>query len=522
MSSPSGTDRPGAVPSADTLEAPKNVRWVLLGVMLALLLSMLDGLIVGTAMPTVVADLGGLNHMSWVVTGYTLATACSTPVWGKLGDLFNRKTAFLASIALFLVASVLCGVAGSMNSLIVFRVIQGVGAGGMGAGAFALIGALLPPRERGKYQGMVAAVMAIGQLGGPLLGGFVTGHLGWRWAFFINIPIGIVCIAWCWLLLRVPATRRQDDAGMDWWGITFLTGTISAFVIAATWAGSTYAWGSWQIIGLAVTAVALLAAFIATEQRVKEPLMPLRIYSGHRNFPLAASLITVNGVAMFGATLYLPLYQQVVQGASAVNSGLLLLPMMIASLITSTIAGKVMTSTGRYKASPVIGAILLVIGMGLLSTMGTDTSRFTTSAFMAIVGAGTGLSLQMSTTIAQNAVGLRDIGAASAATTLFRSLGGSIGIAVFASLFTNAFAGSSQGMAGEGSSSGSATGHLSSAAHDLYLHEVANATHLIFLTGACIALVALVASVFIKEVPLRGKPAEEASAPAQSPAAPIG
>lgn len=275
MTSPSRPAGPTA--PADAVEPPKNIRWVLLGLMLALLLSMLDSFIVGTAMPAVVADLGGLDHMSWVVTGYTLATACSTPVWGKLGDLFHRKTMSLASVVLFLAASVLCGMAPSMDTLIVSRVLQGLGAGGIGAGAFALIGVLLPPRERGRYQGMVAGVMALGQLGGPLVGGFVTGHLGWRWAFYINVPLGVVCIAWCWIMLRVPAARRQGKASLDWWGIAFLTGAISACVMAATWAGSTYPWGSWQIIGLAVLALALPAAFIAAERRAREPLMPLRI-----------------------------------------------------------------------------------------------------------------------------------------------------------------------------------------------------------------------------------------------------
>ncbi|WP_267902549.1 MDR family MFS transporter [Streptomyces triticirhizae] len=499
---------------------PRNVRWVLLGVLLALLLSLLDGMIVGTAMPTVVADLGGLDHMAWVVTGYTLATACSTPVWGKLGDLFDRKAMFLASIGLFLAASVLCGAAPSMGWLIAFRVLQGLGAGGMGAGAFALIGVLLPPRERGRYQGMVAAVMAVGQLGGPLVGGFVTGHLGWRWAFYINVPVGLVCVAWCWITLRVPAPSRRGGATIDGWGIAFLTGAISTFVMAATWAGSTYAWGSWQIVGLGAVALGLLAAFVATERRVAEPLMPPRVYRGHRNFPLAAVLLTVTGVTLFGATLYLPLYQQVVQSASASHSGLLLLPMMIATLVTSNIAGRVMTATGRYKVFPVTGALLLVVGMGLLSTMGTDTSRLATSAYMAVVGAGTGLTLQMSNTIAQNAVRLRDMGSASAATHLFRNLGGSLGIAVFASLFAGSVAGGAALAPGEGGGSGSGgAAALSSTAHAAYVADVAHATHLIFLTGALIALAALLAAVFIEEVPLRGKPGAKAEDAAADPGA---
>ncbi|WP_103338098.1 MDR family MFS transporter [Amycolatopsis sp. CA-126428] len=498
--------------TGDSITIPANIRWVLLGVMLALLLSMLDGLIVGTAMPTVVADLGGLDHMSWVVTGYTLATACSTPVWGKVGDQFHRKTVFLTSVALFIVASVLCGTAGSMAQLIVFRIIQGLGAGGMGAGAFSLIGALLPPRERGKYQGMTAAVMAIGQLGGPLVGGFVTSHLGWHWAFYINVPLGVACIIWCWLLLHLPPAQRPEKIIIDWLGITFLTGAITALVLAATWAGSTYAWLSWQIIGLAVLALTLLAAFVATERRATEPLMPPRIYSGHRNFPIAAILLTVSGVTVFGATLYLPLYQQVVQAASAANSGLLLLPMMIATLITSSIAGKVMTATGRYKIFPVLGCLLAVVGLGLLSTMSTDTPRALTSLYMVILGAGTGLSMQMASTIAQNAVELRDIGSASAATNLFRNLGGSIGIALFASLLTGNLTVGITPAPGERTDPRVGSAHLTQAARDLYVHDVAHATHLIFLTGAGIAVAALIASVLIKEVPLRGTPDTATSA----------
>ena len=499
----SGTS--AAASDGGTAAVPRNVRWVLLGVLLALLLSLLDALIVGTAMPTIVRDLGGLEHMAWVVTGYTLATACSTPLWGKFGDLFNRKHVFLGSVALFLIASALCGTAGSMGALIAFRVVQGLGAGGLGAGAFALIGVLVPPRERGRYQGMVAAVTALGQLGGPLVGGLVTSHLGWRWAFYINVPVGLVCIVWCAVLLKVPVVPRAARVSIDWAGIGLLTGAISAFVMAATWAGGTYAWGSWQIIGLGALAVVLLGGFVLVERRAAEPLMPPRIYTGHRNFPLSAVLLTVTGAAMFGATLYLPLYQQVVQGASAANSGFLLLPLLLASLVASNVAGKVMSRTGRYKVFPIAGAASLAAGMGLLSTMDTTTSRAVTAVYMVLVGAGTGFSLQMANTIAQNAVQLRDIGAASAATNLFRNLGGSLGIAVFASLFASAV------------TAGENAGQLSGAARAAYVHDVAAATHLIFLTGAGLALAALLAAVFVEEVPLRGaKPAEPEKIPSST------
>lgn len=502
-----------SVPLADDVPAvPANIRWVMLGILLAMLLSMLDGLIVGTAMPTIVEDIGGLDHISWVVTAYTLTTACSTPVWGKLGDLFNRKFMFLGSIVVFMTGSVLSGQATSMGELIGFRALQGIGAGGLMAGAFALIGVLLPPRERGKYQGMVAIVQAVGSIGGPLLGGFVTGTLGWRWAFYINVPIGLVCLVWCGLTLRLPAARRGGKVVIDWLGITLLTSMISVVVLAATWAGSTYAWGSWQILALAATAAVLLAAFVATQKRAAEPLLPPRIFTGHRNFPIAAVLLTVAGIAMFGGTLYLPLYQQTVQGASASHSGLLLLPMMAGTVLASTLAGRTMSRTGKYRIFPVVGAALLALGMGLLATMGVTTSRFTTSTYMVLVGLGIGFTLQMANTIAQNSVGLRDMGAASAATSLFRTLGGSVGVAVFGSLFTRAVQG--HGAAPTEGGGTSALEGMSQTARDAYLHAATHGTQQIFLVGAVCAALAFGAALLVKEVPLRSGPSEK---PATTP-----
>ena len=489
---------------------PKNIRWVMLGVLLAMLLSQLDGLIVGTAMPTIVGEIGGLDHISWVVTAYTLTSACSIPIWGKFGDLYNRKFLFLGSVVVFMVGSALSGQASSMGELLGFRALQGIGAGGLMAGAFALIGVLLPPRERGRYQGLVAIIQTIGGVGGPLVGGFVTTHLGWRWAFYINIPIGLVCLVWCALMLPLPAVSRRGKVVIDWLGITLMTSAITVLVLAATWAGSTYTWGSWQILGLAGLFVVLLAAFVAAERRAAEPLMPPRIFTGHRNFPISAVLLAVAGVSMFGATLYLPLYQQTVQGASAANSGMLLLPLMIGSVVASLIAGRVMSKTGRYKLFPVVGSASLAVGMGLLSTMGTTTSRLTTSAFMVLVGIGVGFTIQMANTIAQNAVELKDMGAASGAAALFRTLGGSVGVAIFGSLLTRALAGTSLGNAsvGESGAAGSTTvAGMSAQAKDAYLHAVAHGTQQIFLVGALCASAAFLAAVFIKETPLRGRPA---------------
>ncbi|MGW4037742.1 MDR family MFS transporter [Streptomyces sp. NPDC004778] len=503
-----------SLPFAAPTSVPKNVRWVLLGVMLAMLLSMLDNMVVSTAMPTIVGDLGGLEHISWVVTAYTLVTAVTTPVWGKFGDLYGRKRMYLASIAVFIAGSALCGAAQSMTELIAFRVVQGVGAGGIGAGAFALIGALVPPRERGKYQGMTASVMAIGTIGGPLLGGFVTGHFDWRWAFYINLPLGLVALVWLALMLHLPVQRIK--ARIDWAGITLLTLAITAIVLAATWAGTTYAWGSWQVIGLGVGAALALIAFITVEKRVSEPLMPLGVFTNHRNYPLAMVMILVAGVIMFGAGLYLPLFQQTVQGASATNSGLLMLPMMIPVVIVSTIAGKVMSASGRYKIFPVLGTVFLTAGLGLLATMDPHTSYWLTSTYMILVGIGLGFTMQMSGTIAQNSVSLRDMGAAMSSVNLFRTLGGSLGVAVFGSLFTRAV---QPALPAGAETDPGALNQLPAAAKDTYLQAVTTGTSHIFLTAAILCALAFLAALFVIEVPLK-KAAPPLPLPAPSKTSP--
>ncbi|WP_329238432.1 MFS transporter [Actinoallomurus sp. NBC_01490] len=476
--------------------AGRSVRMVLLGVMLAMLLSMLDNMVVSTAMPTIVADLGGLASLSWVVTVYTLVTAVTTPVWGKFGDLFGRKPMYLAAVALFVAGSALCGTATSMGMLIAFRALQGIGAGGIGAGAFALIAALVPPRERGKYQGLTASVMAVGTIGGPLLGGFVTEHLSWRWAFLINLPLGLLALVWVQLMLHLPMQRIK--ARIDWAGIGLLGVLITVVVLGTTWGGDRFAWVSWQAGGLGVVAVLSLLGFVAVERRVAEPLLPLRIFTGHRNFPIAVGVIFVAGVITFGAGLYLPLFQQTVQGASASNSGLLMLPMMLPVLVVSTVAGKIMSATGRYRIFPIVGAALMTVGMGLLASMGDDTSRLVTGCSMAVLGAGMGLCMQMAGTIAQNAVDLRDIGAASSSINLFRTIGASIGVAVFGALFNR-----------------SVNGHAD------HIQGFVHGTQMIFTVGAALCAVACAAAFFVIEVPLRkAGPGTPARPPAgQSPSA---
>ncbi|GAB2552406.1 MDR family MFS transporter [Nocardia heshunensis] len=477
--------------STTTAPAPRNVRWILLGVMLAMLLGMLDNMIVGTAMPTIVRELGGLDRLSWVVSAYTLATAASTPIWAKLGDLFGRKPNFLASIAIFLLGSGLSGAAQNMDQLIGFRVLQGIGAGGLAAGAFAIIGELVPPRERAKYMGMTASVMALATIGGPLVGGFVTDHAGWRWAFYLNLPLGLIALVWCQLALHL--TARRPNAKIDYLGAALLTVTISAIVLVATWGGSQYAWGSPQVLTVIAVALLGLPAFLWSQTRAPEPIIPLSLF-GNRNFVLTSVLSVVVGVAMFGAVSFLPLFQQTVQGASASNSGLLLLPMMVPIIVVSQIAGKVMSKTGKYKMFPVAGAALLTAGSIALATMGTDTSRFTAGLYMAMLGAGMGFLMQMTVMIAQNSVQMKDIGAASGVSTLFRTLGGSFGVALFGALFNR-----------------QVTGHE-------HLAGVAAGIDSIFTWSAVLCAVGLIAALFIVEVPLRqaGPPAA-APAPAKEP-----
>ena len=487
-------------PAGPAVLTSKQIRLMLLGVMLGMLLAMLDNAIVGTALPTITGDLGGLRHLSWVVTAYTLATAVSTPVWGKFGDLRGRKNVFLAAIAVFVTGSVLSGAAQSMIELIAFRALQGLGAGGLAVGAFAIIADLVSPRERGRYQGMTASVMAVGTIGGPLLGGVITTDLGWRWAFYINVPLGLAAFAWCQVML--PRSVRRT-ARIDWLGTVLLGAAITGLVLITTWGGSQYRWASVQVIGLSVLTVAAVAAFIVSQRHATEPVLPLRIFT-HRNLPLACIIALVVGVAMFGCVVYLPQFQQSVQGANATGSGLLLLPLVIPIVFISQIVGRVMSTTGKYKIFPILGAGFLITGMGLLATMNTATSRTTTSAYMVLIGIGLGFAMQMTTTIAQNSVPMTDLGVASAAVTLFRTIGGSVGVALFGSLFTRAL---THGLpAGTEQPTAAQLPHLPAAARDAYLHSVAHGTHTIFTVGAAVAVAALIAALFIIEMPLRGKP----------------
>jgi len=500
---------------------PRSVRVVLLALMITMMLAMLDNMIVGTAMPTIVGELGGLEHLSWVVTAYTLATAASTPIWGKLGDMYGRKGAFMTSIVIFLIGSALSGMAQDMGQLIGFRAIQGLGAGGLMVGVMAIIGDLIPPRERGKYQGMMAGVMALAMIGGPLVGGTITDNWGWRWSFYINLPLGVVSLGLISAVLHLPRKRAQTR--IDYLGAGLLTVGITSIVLVTTWGGTEYAWGSARIMELIGIGVAALVGFVFWQTKAAEPIMPLHIFRS-RNFSLMSFIGFITGFVMFGAVLFLPLYQQSVQGASATNSGLLLLPMLGAMLVVSMIAGRVTTNSGRYKVFPVVGSVLMTVGLFLLSQMDTDTTRLTSGLYMAVLGAGMGCLMQITMLVAQNSVEMKDMGVASSSTTLFRTLGSSFGVAIMGALFNNRVQDMMAERAGALGSKiteqsaqldAASLAKLPAAAREAYQHAVAAGTHSAFLLGAIIAVTALVAAVFVKEVPLRGagtpQPTEDAA-----------
>ncbi|NDZ79804.1 MFS transporter [Streptomyces sp. SID10853] len=486
--------------------------------MIAMLLAMLDNMIVNTAMPTIVGELGGLAHLSWVVTAYTLATAASTPIWGKVGDMYGRKGAFLSSIVIFLVGSAASGMAQDMSQLIGFRAIQGLGAGGLMVGVMAIIGDLIPPRERGKYQGMMAGVMAVAMIGGPLVGGAITDHLGWRWTFYINLPLGAVALAMVTAVLHLP--KKRSRGRIDYLGTALLTIGIVSIVLVTTWGGSQYAWGSAIIMELIFIGVAALIGFVFWETKAAEPIVPLHIFR-NRNFSLMSIIGFLTGFVMFGAMLFLPLFQQSVQGASATNSGLLLMPMLLAMMAVSLVAGRVTTNTGKYKVFPIAGGALMVVGLYLLSTMDVHTTRLTTGVYMAVVGAGMGFLMQITMLVAQNSVEMKDMGVASSSTTLFRTLGSSFGVSIMGALFTNKVQDEMAARVGKGASLPSAQldaaslAKLPEKARDAYQYAVAAGTHGGFLLGAFAGLAVIVAAVFVKEVALRGGP--ETPAPVQEP-----
>lgn len=415
----------------------RGIGLILVALMLGMFLAALDQTIVATALPTIVSEFGGLNHLAWVVTAYMLASTASTPLWGKLGDQFGRKPLFIASIIIFLVGSVLCGIAWNMSSLIGFRALQGLGAGGLMVLAMAIVADVVPPRDRGRYQGVFGAVFGVSSVIGPLLGGFFVDNLSWRWVFYVNIPIGVIALFVVATALHSKEIRTKHK--IDYLGTLTLAGAASCLVLATTWGGTEYPWGSWTIIGLFVAAAVLLVAWYLAERAAAEPVLPLHLF---RNsvFSISGAVAFVVGFAMFGSLTYLSIYLQVVKGVSPTQSGLALLPMMAGILVTSILSGQLISRTGRYKIYPIVGTALTTIALFLCSRLTEASSTLEQSLYFALLGLGLGCVMQVLVIAVQNTVPFADLGAATSGNTFLRSIGGSFGVAVFGSIFANGLA----------------------------------------------------------------------------------
>ena len=508
----------GAVAAAPAVEAGptfdlthRQILLVFSGLMLGMFLAALDQTIVATALPTIVNDLHGLNHISWVVTAYLLTSTVSTPLYGKLSDQLGRKGIFQFAIVVFLVGSVLSGLSQNMGELIAFRGIQGLGAGGLMAMAFTIIADVVSPRERGRYQGYFGATFALASIAGPLLGGVFTEQLSWRWIFYINVPIGIVALVVTSVVLKLPFRRQAHD--IDYFGAVLLIFGISATLLVTVWGGTQYAWSSPVILSLSVVAAVLIAVFIVWEHHASEPILPPSLF--HIGvFRVTASVSFLLAMVMFGAIIYLPLYLQLVDGVSPTISGLLLVPLMLGLLATSIASGQVVSRTGRYKVFPIVGSLLMVLGMYLLSNLGLHTSHLVMSGYVIVLGAGMGMTMQIMVLATQNAVEGRLIGTATAAVTFFRSLGGAFGTSLFGAIF---IAGLTHWipilLPGAVSKNLHVNQSFSMSPAQLHafppeiqhgiLDSFVRSLHTVFLVGVPLAAVTFVLTLFLKEIRLR-------------------
>jgi EmrB/QacA subfamily drug resistance transporter len=500
---------------------------VLGGLMTGMLLAALDQSIVGTALPRIVSELGGLDKLSWVVTAYLLTSTAATPLWGKISDLYGRRLIFQAAIVTFLIGSALSGLAQNMTELIGFRAVQGLGAGGLMSIALAVIGDVIPPRERGRYQGYFAAVFGISSVVGPLLGGWLTDGPGWRWIFYINIPIGAGALIATSIALKLPRVRREHS--IDYTGAALIVAAVSSVLLYLDWRGQDYGWTEGFALALLFGGVLLTVVFVLVERRATEPIIPMRLF---RNsiFTVGNIYGFIAGMAMFGAIIFLPLYLQAVKGYSPTASGLALLPVVFGIFSTAITSGRLITKTGKYRIYPIVGAAVLVVAMYLFSTLHVDTPYWVVGVAGYIFGAGLGFTMQTIMVAVQNSVDFRDMGTATSGVTFFRSMGGAIGTAVFGAVLSNRLAHHLQEAfataAGAPLPSGNATENIQAMRalpepiREKVLLAFTQALHDVFLAGVPFLMLAFVTALFLKEIPLQtrvapGAPADpEAAAPA--------
>ncbi|ODT70940.1 MAG: EmrB/QacA family drug resistance transporter [Pelagibacterium sp. SCN 63-23] len=514
--------------SLQSTEAPQDqsVALVIGAVAVTLLLASLGQTIVSTALPSIVGQLGGLEHLTWVVIAYLLSSTVVAPIYGKLGDLYGRKIVLQAAIVIFLVGAMLSALATSMTFLIIARAIQGLGGGGLMVVAMTVVADIIPPRQRGKIQGLFGAVFGLSTIAGPLLGGFIVEHISWQWIFLINLPLGILALAVIAVALKPRSSRVSHS--IDYAGFVLLSGGLTAFVLATSLGGNTWPWFSVQIIGLVVFALAALGAFLWVESRAAEPVLPLPLFRNN-TFAVTSVVGFLVGMAMFGSITFLPMYLQLAKGVSPTDSALQLVPMMVGLIGASMLSGFLMTHNGRYRYLPIVATFVLTIGLLLLANMQLDTPSWQVGIFMFLVGAGIGPVNNVSVTATQNAVPRELMGVATAGMTLFRQIGGSIGVSVFGAIFSSGLAaqlGDSMPDSGAGSFSAQAVAALPEPLRSTVLEAFATALHPVFFTAAGAAIIAFGLSFLLEERPLattlRQEPEAEIDAGEQAAAAIVG
>jgi EmrB/QacA subfamily drug resistance transporter len=493
-----------------TKDEHRKILVILFALMLGMFLAALDQTIVATALPTIAGDLRGLNHLSWVVTAYLITSTISLPLWGKFGDLYGRKNFFQIAIIIFLIGSMLSGLSQTMVELISCRAIQGIGAGGLMVGSQAIIGDIIPPRQRGRYMGYFGAVFGLSSILGPLAGGWFTQHASWRWIFYINVPIGIVTLFAIAIVLKIPVKRVHHQ--IDWWGTALLSSGVVGLILLTTWGGQEYAWGSSTIVGLAVVSAILLVVFCFVEAKVSEPIIPLDLFR-NRTFNAASGVGFVIGFTMFGSIVYLPLYLQIVHGASPTLSGLELLPMVGGMLITFILSGQLVSRTGRYKIFPIVGSAVLTLGLVFLTRLGPDTSFSYAAIGMFVVGLGMGLVMQVLVVAVQNAVPHSQLGTATATATFFRTIGGAFGVAVLGAVFNSRLLSQLRANAspallkliqgGNIAENPAQIHRLPLAERTLVINAFSHTLQTVFVVAIPFAVVAFIVSWFMKEIPLR-------------------